>query len=132
MGFQMKPPRGLVLAAVLAASAWNLALVAGAVFNAHWVLTRVAGGQFNSLPSGLRIVYLGYVVLTTWVILFAVRLWKSRGARTRGDVRWAKLVVILYVGSTAINLFSRSVDENWNAIAAAVIAGGFALLRKPV
>lgn len=127
----MKLPRGLVLAVVLAASTWNLALVVGAVFNAHWVLTRVAGGQLHSLSSGLRIVYLGYVVLTAWVILFAIRLWKSRGAKTRGDMRWARLVVILYAGSTIINLFSRSVDENWNAIAAAAVAAGFAFLRKP-
>jgi hypothetical protein len=51
----MKESRAFFLAAVLAAGAWNLILVVAALLNAHWVLTRVDGGQFQSLPIGLRI-----------------------------------------------------------------------------
>jgi len=131
-GIVMKTPRGFILAAVLVASAWNLVLVAAAVFNAHWALTRVSGGQFQSLPIGLRIANLGFTVLTAWVMLFAWRLWKSGGARTAVDVRWAKLIVILYAASTLINIISKSSNERLNAIPAVIVAGGFILLRRPV
>lgn len=127
----MKTSRGFILAAVLAASAWNLVLVAAAVFNVHWVLSRVSGGQFQSLPIGLRIANLGFTVLTTWIMLFAWRLWKSGGARTGSDARWAKIIVILYAASTLINMVSRSPNERLNAIPAAIVAGGFLLLRRP-
>lgn len=128
----MKTLRGFVLAAVLAASAWNLVLVASAVFNAHWVLTRVSGGQYHSLPIGVRIVNFGFVVLTAWVMLFAWRIWKSGGARNGGDARWAQIVVALYAASTLINMISKSPDERWNVIPAMIVAGGFAFLRRPV
>ena len=131
MGNVMKTSRGFILAAVLVASAWNLVLVTAAVFNAHWVLTRVSGGQFQSLPIGLRIANLGFTVLTAWIMLFAWRLWKSDGARTGSDARWAKIIVILYAASTLINMVSRSPNERLNAIPAAVVAGGFLLLRRP-
>lgn len=131
MGNVMKTSRGFILAAVLAASAWNLVLVAAAVFNVHWVLSRVSGGQFQSLPIGLRIANLGFTVLTTWIMLFAWRLWKSGGARTGSDARWAKIIVILYAASTLINMVSRSPNERLNAIPAAIVAGGFLLLRRP-
>ncbi|HUW79147.1 MAG TPA: hypothetical protein VMV52_10430 [Candidatus Nanopelagicaceae bacterium] len=126
----MRASRGFVLTAVLAACAWNLVLVAGAVFNLHWVLSRVNGGQFTSLPIGLRIANLGFTVLTVWVMLFAVRLWKSNGAADAGDVRWAKLVVLMYALSAVINAISKSPNERLNAIPAAVIVGGFVLLRR--
>lgn len=128
----MKTPRGFILAAVLVASAWNLVLVAGAVFNAHWVLTRVSGGQYESLPIGLRITNLGFTVLTVWIMLFAWRLWKSGGARNAGDARWAKVIVILYSASAFINAISRSSDERFNAIPAVILAGGIMLLRRKV
>jgi len=128
----MKTSRGFILAAVLAASAWNLVMVASAIFNAHWVLTRVSGGQFESLPIGLRISNFGFTVLTAWVMLFAWRLWKSGGAKEAGDMRWAKIIVALYAASTVINMISRSPNERLNAVAAAIIAGGFIVLRRPV
>jgi hypothetical protein len=132
IGQTLKLPRGFVLVAVLIASAWNLVLVVAAIFNAHWVLSRVDGGQFHSLPWNLRFANLGFTVLTAWVMLFAWRLWKSGGARLKSDVLWAKLVVIMYALSTAINAVSRSSNERINAIPAAIIVGGFILLRRPV
>jgi hypothetical protein len=128
----LKASRGFILAAVLAAGLWNLILVAAATFNANWVLTRVDGGQFHSLPMGLRFANLGFTVLTLWVMLFAWRLWKFGGANTAGDARWAKLVVIMYALSTLINLISKSPAERLNAIPAAIIVGGFILLRRPI
>lgn len=128
----MKTSRGLILAAVLAASAWNLVLLGSAVFNAHWVLTRVSGGQYHSLPIGMRIVNFGFAVLTVWVMLFAWRIWKSNGARFGGDARWAQIVVALYAASTVINAISKSPEERWNVIPAMIVAGGFLILRHPV
>lgn len=128
----MKTRRETILAAVLAASAWNLTLVVAAVFNAHWVLTRVDGGKFQSLPPGLRLANLGFSVLTVWVMIFAWRLWKSGGVRNPSDARWAKLVVIMYTLSAVINAISSSANERINAIPAAMIVGGFVLLRRPV
>jgi hypothetical protein len=128
----MKASRAFFLAAVLAAGAWNLILVVAALLNAHWVLTRVDGGQFQSLPIGLRFANLGFTVLTVWVMFFAWRLWKSGGARLKSDVLRAKLVVIMYTLSTAINAVSRSSNERINAIPAAILVGGFILLRRPI
>lgn len=128
----MKPSRGFVLTAVLVASAWNLVLVAAAVFNAHWVLTRVSGGQYQSLPIGLRITNLGFTVLTVWIMLFAWRLWKSGGAQNAGDARWSQVIVILYAVSALLNAISKSPDERLNAIPAVIVAGGIILLRRSV
>lgn len=127
----MKILRGLVTIAVLAASLWNLILVGSAVFNAHWVLTRVSGGQYQSLPIGVRIANFGFTVLTVWVILFLWRLWKTGGARNPGDVKWSNLIVILYAASTVMNMVSKSPEERWNVIPAMIVAGGFAFLRRP-
>jgi hypothetical protein len=131
IGNELKASRGFILATVLAAGLWNIILVVAATFNANWVLTRVDGGQFHSLPMGLRFANFGFTVLTLWVILFAWRLWKFGGAKTTGDARWAKLVVIMYALSTLVNLISRSPAERLNAIPAAIIVGGFILLSRP-
>ena len=128
----MQTRREAILAAVLAASAWNLTLVVSAVFNAHWVLSRVDGGKFQSLPPGLRFTNLGFTVLTIWVMIFAWRLWKSEGVRNASDARWAKLVIIMYTLSAVINAVSSSPNERLNAIPAAMIVSGFFLLRRPV
>lgn len=128
----MKTSRGFLLTAVLASSAWSLVLVASAVFNAHWVMTRVSGGQYESLPIGLRISNLGFTVLIAWVMIFAWRLWKFGGAESAGALRWSKIIVVLFTASALINMISKSADERLNAIPAAIIAGGFLLLRRPV
>ncbi|MSY61038.1 MAG: hypothetical protein F2661_01250, partial [Actinobacteria bacterium] len=47
----------LFSAAVLLSFIWNLILVLGVVLNMDYALPRAAGGQFESFPTSIRILY---------------------------------------------------------------------------
>jgi len=108
----------------------NFYLVFSGVLNIKSMLPRIAGGGFESLPVGLRLIYLGFSVFMIWQLLYANRLitletpWSSRTDRTVG------FLIILSVFSALINAISRSPVERWNAIPALMVALGFYLLRR--
>jgi hypothetical protein len=108
----------------------NFYLVFSGALNIKSMLPRIAGGGFESLPSGLRLIYLGFSVFMIWQLLYANRLinlatpWSSRTNRTVG------FLIALSVFSALINAISRSPVERWNAIPALMVALGFYLLRR--
>ena len=108
----------------------NFYLVFSGVLNIKSMLPRIAGGGFESLPVGLRLIYLGFSVFMIWQLLYSNRLitletpWSSRTDRTVG------FLIILSVFSALINAISRSPVERWNAIPALMVALGFYLLRR--
>lgn len=100
---------------------WNIYLVVGVINNQSYALTRAAGGQFESFPNGIRAAY----VVTLMILIYQALILLGNSQ----SPRWVlKAMFILGITSVVVNLISRSPDERWNAIPAAVIA--YAVLRK--
>lgn len=117
---KLKPVLGLL---VFASFYYNLTLLFGVVMNYDWALSRAAGGQFDSFPSWLRVIYffmacaMGALAFLAWDFL--------RGNVSSRAQRVARIISIVFAFSTVLQLISRSVDERWNAIPAAILALSF-------
>lgn len=119
------------LAALAIAQVWAFVLVIGVIANAGWVRSRAAGGAYDTFPVGLRVAYLLNVALVVGTAVFAWRLFRRGGARTKGQVLAARIVAVIFLLSTVVNAASRSVDERWNAIGAFVVAAYFFYWSRP-
>lgn len=96
---------------------WNIYLVAGVIFNQSYALTRAAGGQYETFPTGIRVAY----VITLAILTYQVLLFFTNVKRPT----WIyKVFFFLGVVSLLVNAISRSSNERWNAIPAAIIAFG--------
>ena len=97
---------------------WNFYLVVGVILNQSYALTRAAGGQYSTFPTGIRIAYL----VTLAILIYQVLLFFTNVKRPE----WiCKAFFFLGIASFIVNAISRSSNERWNAIPAAVIAYGF-------
>ena len=103
----------LISALVFASFAWSLYLVVGVVLGADYALTRAAGGQFDSFPTYLRILYLINTVVIVWQVVVYMRLLQNKAIK---PVWTLKAFVILGAIGTLANAASRSADERWNVI----------------
>lgn len=107
-------------AAFYLASSWSLLIVSLVVLGNNWALPRAAGGQFESFPTWLRIVYLfNLTLISLQIYVYA-----------KSKLRFLNLFFYLSCLSAAVNLFSRSPLERWNALAAATSAFGIFMLRR--
>lgn len=97
---------------------WNIFLVIGVIANQDYVLTRAAGGQYETFPTGIRIAY----CLTLAILIFQSQMLFA-------EKRWPRALYatffFLSCSSVLVNGISRSADERWNVIPAAVIAYAF-------
>ena len=104
--------------ALLLSLGWNIFLVIGVITNQDYAITRAAGGQFESFPTGIRVAY----CVTLAILIFQSQILFSKK-------RWPRalyaLFFILGCSSVIVNGISRSADERWNVIPAAVIAYAF-------
>ena len=107
---------------------YNFIVISSVTLNLDWVRTRAAGGQFDTFPTALRILYFVMALLT----LFLARwLWNQRnGVSTERNQKIARLLAILFTVSTCLQLISRSNDERWNALPAIILAITFGDLVK--
>jgi hypothetical protein len=122
----MNRMRVLILAAELSIL-YNVVLLFGVSLNYQWTTTRAAGGQFDSFPTGIRILYFFMAVLMGVLMIWV---WgKRRGLATRGEKRIATFLTTTFVVSTVMQLVSQSSDERWNAIPALILAFTFWVLR---
>ena len=97
---------------------WNIYLVAGVILNQSYALTRAAGGQYSTFPIGIRFAYL----VTLAILIYQVLLFFTQVKRPT----WIYTVFFfLGIVSFLVNAISRSANERWNAVPAAVIAFGF-------
>ena len=103
----------LIPALVFSSFAWSLYLVVGVVLGADYALTRAAGGQFDSFPTYLRILYLINTVVIVWQVVVYMRLLQNKAIK---PVWTLKAFVILGAIGTLANAASRSADERWNVI----------------
>jgi uncharacterized membrane protein len=102
---------------------WNIYLVIGVINNSSYALTRAAGGQYETFPNGVRAAY----VVTLMILLYQSLVVLGN----HQTPRWV-LTAMLVMGvlSVVVNVISRSGNERWNAIPAAIIAYSVFLKRK--
>lgn len=112
----------LIYWAVLLAFSWNLFLLVGVVLNLDFVQTRAAGGQFNEFPMALRVVYLFQTIVVGYQVWIFEKIFHSESIK----LKWLPKV-FFFVGIIGIflNAASRSSNERWNVIPAAVITWAF-------
>lgn len=98
--------------------AWNIYLVAGVILNQSYALTRAAGGQYETFPAGIRVAYL----ITIAILFYQVLVLFTQVKRPTWVYR---VFFFLGIASFLVNAISRSSNERWNAIPAAIIAFAF-------
>jgi hypothetical protein len=115
--------------AVLLSFAWNLALVVGVVLNAGYAHPRAAGGQFESFPMGIRLLYIS----TTFVVLYQIYVYLQIMQNKSVKPVWVpKAFAYLGLVSVFMNAISRSTQEQINVIPASIIAVAFLIASKQV
>jgi len=112
----------VVFGVVLLSFAWNLFLLSGVIFNLEFVQTRAAGGQFTDFPAGVRVIYL----IQSALVIYQVWIFKQIFHAEPISMKWLpKLFVIVGIIGILLNAASRSSNERWNIIPAAVITWAF-------
>ena len=112
----------VVFGVVLLSFAWNLLLLIGVIFNLEFVQTRAAGGQFTDFSAGVRVIYL----IQSALVIYQVWIFKQIFHAEPISMKWLpKLFVIVGIIGILLNAASRSSNERWNIIPAAVITWAF-------
>jgi hypothetical protein len=112
----------VVFGVVLLSFAWNLFLLIGVIFNLEFVQTRAAGGQFTDFPAGVRVIYL----IQSALVIYQVWIFKQIFHAEPISMKWLpNLFVIVGIIGILLNAASRSSNERWNIIPAAVITWAF-------
>jgi len=112
----------VVFGVVLLSFAWNLFLLIGVIFNLEFVQTRAAGGQFTDFPAGVRVIYL----IQSALVIYQFWIFKQIFHAEPISMKWLpKLFVIVGIIGILLNAASRSSNERWNIIPAAVITWAF-------
>lgn len=119
---QQSSKNPLVFSTVLLCFAWNAFLLIGVVLNFGFVHSRAAGGQFTEFPTEIRVVYflqLALVIYQAWIF-------KQIYHSDQVKPNWIpKLFFILGILGILLNAASRSSNERWNVIPAAIITWSF-------
>ena len=117
----------LILLAQLALL-FNVILLLSVTLNLEWAKPRAAGGQFDTFPIALRILYLIMAIGMVFLMRF---LWHYRRmSLTQSALRLARWIGYLFALSTVIQLISSSAEERINAIPASIISLSFILLSR--
>ena len=116
----------MILAAELSPT-YNIILLFSVSLNYGWVRSRAVGGGFDSFPMSIRIIYF-FMAVFMGALMFWV--WDKRnGITTVRGIRFATFLALLFSISAVMQLISRSSDERWNAIPAAILVIAFWVLR---
>ena len=112
----------LLFAVVLLSFAWNAFLLIGVVLNLGFVHTRAAGGQFTDFPTAIRIIYVLQLALVAYQVWIFKLIFHSDPVKPN----WiTKLFFTLGILGILANAASRSSNERWNVIPAAIITWSF-------
>ena len=112
----------MVFGAVLLSFAWNIFLLVGVILNNGFVHTRAAGGQFTDFPASIRVVYVLQLVLVVYQVWIFKQIFHTEPIRLKWLPRFFVIVGILGI---LANAASRSSNERWNVIPAAIITWAF-------
>ena len=107
---------------VFASFLWNLYLVIGVMLGADYALARAAGGQFDSFPTYIRFLYLLNTAVILWQLIVYLQIVKKSVIKPAWTL---KVFVIMGVLGIVANAASRSQQERWNVIPAAIITFTF-------
>jgi hypothetical protein len=112
----------IVFVIVLLSFAWNAFLLIGVVLNIGFVHTRAAGGQFIEFPTEIRVVYFLQLALVIYQVWIFKLIFHADPVRPN----WIpKLFFTLGILGILLNVASRSSNERWNVIPAAIITWSF-------
>ena len=112
----------IVFVIVLLSFAWNAFLLIGVVLNIGFVHTRAAGGQFIEFPTEIRVVYFLQLALVIYQVWIFKLIFHADPVRPN----WIpKLFFTLGILGILLNAASRSSNERWNVIPAAIITWSF-------
>ncbi len=112
----------IVFVIVLLSFAWNAFLLIGVVLNLGFVHTRAAGGQFIEFPTEIRVVYFLQLALVIYQVWIFKLIFHSDSVKPN----WIpKLFFTLGILGILANAASRSSNERWNVIPAAIITWSF-------
>ena len=107
---------------------YNASILISVTLNLDWAKPRAAGGQFETFPIGIRIIYLGMFFGMVFLMLL---LWRHRTiALDQSGIRLARIIGYVFIASTFVQLISRSPEEQTNAIPASIISLTFFLLAR--
>ncbi|MBI3429189.1 MAG: hypothetical protein HY050_03840 [Actinobacteria bacterium] len=120
----------VILGASLISLLWNLYYVIGATLNISSLLTRIAEGQYQSIPIPLRFAYGVQSLIVIFEFFFIIALYKHVGAWSKNSYLLARIFLVLALLSTFVNFASRSPLAQWNTISAVVVAFGFFSLAE--
>jgi hypothetical protein len=112
----------MVFGAVLLSFAWNIFLIVGVILNNGFVHTRAAGGQFTDFPASIRVVYVLQLVLVVYQVWIFKQIFHTEPIRLKWLPRFFVIVGILGI---LANAASKSSNERWNVIPAAIITWSF-------
>jgi len=112
----------MVFGAVLLSFAWNIFLLVGVILNNGFVHTRAAGGQFTDFPASIRVVYVLQLVLVVYQVWIFKQIFHTEPIRLKWLPRFFVIVGILGI---LANAASKSSNERWNVIPAAIITWSF-------
>lgn len=123
----MKPLKVLIPLSI-ASLLYNIIILTSVTLNLDWVRTRAAGGQFKEFPIGVR--FLDFLMVVFMVFLIGM-LWNHREKPmdAKGPTV-TRIVGYTFFLSMFFQLISRSADERWNAIPAAILAVTFIFLSR--
>jgi hypothetical protein len=112
----------LIYLLVLLSFSWNAFLLIGVVLNLSFVLNRAAGGQFTDFPTGIRFIYVLQLALVAYQVWIFKLIFHSDPVKPN----WMpKLFFTLGILGILANTASRSSNERWNVIPAAIITWSF-------
>ena len=112
----------LVFAIVLLSFAWNAFLLIGVVLNLGFVHTRAAGGQFTDFPTAIRVAYVLQLALVAYQVWIFKQIFLSASVKPKWIPKFFFTLGILGISANAA---SRSSNERWNVIPAAIITWSF-------
>ena len=123
----MKPLKVLIPLSIVSLL-YNIVILTSVTLNLDWVRTRAAGGQFKEFPIGVR--FLDFLMAVFMVFLIGM-LWNHREKPMdpKGPTV-TRIVGYTFFLSIFFQLISRSADERWNAIPAAILAVTFILISR--
>lgn len=107
---------------------YNVIILLGVVSNQSWAHPRAAGGQYTDFPVMIRIIYF-FMAIGTAVLIFYLRNLVNISVSPQ-DLKFARYLGWLFIVSTILQLISRSPQEQWNGIPAAIIAMTFILIAR--
>ena len=92
------------------------------MLGADYALERAAGGQFDSFPTYIRFLYLLNTAVILWQLIVYLKIVKNSAIKPSWTL---KVFVIMGVLGIVANAASRSQQERWNVIPAAIITFTF-------